>query len=117
MAQNQRYTHNRHIALIADKDVVTEQAVKIGQYVGVAQTSAKAGEKVTLWLDGSYDLTVSGAVANQGAIIYIKASDNSLTTTRAGNFEFGVANGTKAAGSGVVEVAPFGKITTIAALS
>lgn len=117
MAQNQRYTHNRHIALVAPYDIVSEQPVRIGQYVGVAQTSAKAGEKVTVWLDGSYDVTVAGAIANQGAIVYIKADNSGLTTTRAGNYEFGVANGTKAAGSGVVEVAPFGKITTIAPLA
>lgn len=116
MAMNQRYTHNRHIALTALVDVAAGQPVKIGQYVGVAQTAALAGEKVTIWLDGSYDVTVTGAIAAQGAIVYITGA-NALTTTRAGNFEFGVANGTKAAGSGVVEVAPFGKITTIAALS
>ena len=115
MAKNQRYTHNRHIALTADKAVESGAPLKIGQYVGVAQTKAAVGEKVTVWLDGSYDVTVSGALT-EGQIVYITGT-NTLTATRAGNFEFGVANAAKAAGSGVVEVAPFGKITTIAALA
>lgn len=116
MAKNQRYTHNRHIALTADKAVESGSPVKIGQYVGVAQTKAAVGEKVTVWLDGSYDVTVSGAVSEAG-IVYIKASDNTLTATATGNYPFGVANAAKATGSGVVEVAPFGKITNTAALA
>lgn len=115
MAKNQRYTHNKHIALTADKAIESGSPVKIGQYVGVAQTKAAVGEKVTVWLDGSYDVTVTGAVSEAG-IVYIKA-DNTLTATASGNYPFGVANAAKAAGSGVVEVAPFGKITTTAALA
>lgn len=115
MAKNQRYTHNKHIALPAIAAVDSGAPVKIGQYVGVAQTKAAIGEPVTIWLDGSYDVTVTGATT-PGAIVYIKP-DNTLTTTRAGAFEFGVANGSKAAAAGLVEVAPFGKITTISALA
>jgi predicted RecA/RadA family phage recombinase len=115
MAKNQRYTHNRHISLTADKAVESGAPVKIGQYVGVAQTKAAVGEKVTVWLDGSYDVPVTGTVA-EGGIVYI-TSTNTLTATRAGNFEFGVANAAKGTGTAVLEVAPFGKITTIAALA
>ena len=73
MAKNQRYTHNRHIALPADKAVESGAPVKIGQYVGVAQTKAAVGEKVTVWLDGSYDVPVTGAVT-EGGIVYIKTT-------------------------------------------
>ncbi|UOD80346.1 DUF2190 family protein [Paenarthrobacter ureafaciens] len=115
MAKNQRYTHNRHIALTADKAVESGSPVKIGQYVGVAQTKAAIGEKVTVWLDGSYDVPVTGAVAEAG-IVYIK-SDNTLTATATGNYPFGVANAAKGTGTAVLEVAPFGKITNTAALA
>lgn len=115
MARNQRYTHNKHIALTADKAVESGAPVKIGQYVGVAQTKAAVGEKVTVWLDGSYDVTVTGATS-EGAIVYIK-TDNTLTTTTTGAFPFGVANAAKTAAAGIVEVAPFGKITATAALA
>lgn len=114
--KNQRYTENRHIALTADKAVESGAPVKIGQYVGVALNKAAVGEKVTVWLDGSYDVPVTGAVT-EGGIVYIKASDNTLTATRTGNFEFGVANAAKGTGTAALEVAPFGKITTIAALA
>ena len=79
------------------------------------QSDQGAEAKYKGWLDGSYDVTVTGALT-EGQIVYITGT-NTLTATRAGNFEFGVANAAKAAGSGVVEVAPFGKITTIAALA
>jgi predicted RecA/RadA family phage recombinase len=116
MAKNQRYTHNRHIALTADKAVESGAPVKIGQYVGVAQTKAAVGEKVTVWLDGSYDVPVTGTVA-EGGIVYIKPADNTLTATSTGNFPFGVANAAKGTGTANLEVAPFGKITTTAALA
>ncbi|QFG09550.1 head decoration [Arthrobacter phage TripleJ] len=115
MAKNQRYTHNRHISLTAPAGgAVSGNPYKIGQYVGVAQTSAAAGEKFTLWLDGSYDLTVTGTLT-EGQAVYITGA-NALTATATGNYPFGVANAAKGTGSGVVEVAPFGKITNTAAL-
>lgn len=114
MATNQRYTHNKHIALTATKDVLSGAPVKIGQYVGVALTDAKAGEKVTVWLDGSYDVEVTG-VTTEGGIVYIKESDNTLSVTAAGSFPYGVANAAKTAAKAPVEVAPFGKITATAA--
>jgi predicted RecA/RadA family phage recombinase len=115
MAKNQRYTHNKHIALTADKAVESGGPVKIGQYVGVAQTKAAVGEKVTVWLDGSYDLTVTGALT-EAQQVYITTT-NTLTATATGNYPFGVANAAKGTGSGVVEVAPHGKITNTAALA
>lgn len=116
MAKNQRYTHNRHIALTAPAGgAVSGNPYKIGQYVGVAITSAAAGEKFTLWLDGSYDLTVTGALT-EGQLVCI-TSANALTATTTGNYPFGVANAAKGSGSGVVEVAPYGKITNTAVLA
>lgn len=115
MAKNQRYTHGKHIALTAIADVVSGAPVKIGQYVGVAQTSAKNGEKVTIWLDGSYDVPVTG-VTTEGAIVYITPAD-ALVVTATGNYPFGIANAAKTAALAPVEVAPFGKITNTAALA
>lgn len=114
MATNRRYPHNQHISLTATKAVKSGDPVKIGQYVGVAKIDAKAGEKVTIWLDGSNDVPVTG-VTTEGAIVYIKESDNSLSVTAAGSFPYGVANASKTAAKGPVEVAPFGKITDTAA--
>lgn len=116
MAKNQRMPHGKHIALTATKAVESGAPVKIGQFVGVAQIKAAIGEDVTIWLDGSYDLTVTGALT-EGQAVYIKESDNTLTATATGNFPFGVAVTAKGTGSGIAEVAPFGKITATAALA
>lgn len=115
MAKNQRYTHNRHIALTATAAVASGAPVKIGQYVGVAQTAAAIGEKVTVWLDGSYDVPVTG-VTTEGSIVYITGA-GALVVTATGNYPFGVANAAKTAAVAPVEVAPFGKITNTAALA
>lgn len=114
MALNQKYSHNEHIALTAPAAIVSGQPVKIGQYVGVAQTSAAVGERVTIWLDGSYMVPVTGA-ATEGQIIYISDAGE-LSVTAAGGFPFGVSNAAKVdADEAELEVAPFGMITETAA--
>lgn len=108
MAKNQLYTENRHIALEADKDYTSGDPVIIGAYAGVAQTTAAKGERVTVWLNGSYQLDVAGAL-KPGDVVYLK-TDGTLTATATGAKPFGVANATKATGTGPAEVAPFGMI-------
>lgn len=107
MAKNQRYTHAKHIALTATKAIASGDPVLIGGFAGVALIAAAIGEKVTVWLDGSYDLTVTGA-ATEGQVVYI-TSAGALTMTATGNTPFGLAINSKGTGSGVLEVAPLGK--------
>ena len=57
----------------------------------------------SLKLDGAFNLSVTGAVAAAGALVYIKG-DNTLTTTSTGNKVFGYALRTKGAGAGVIPV-------------
>lgn len=108
MAMNQRYPEFKHIALTANRDITTGEPVRIGQVAGVAQTSAAEGERVTIWLNGSYNLTVTGELS-EGQAVYLNAS-NGLTATPNDNF-FGVAVTTKGTGEGIAEVAPAGIIT------
>lgn len=105
MALNQRYTHNKHIALTATSDVESGDPVVIGAYAGVAKTSAQEGEKVTIWLDGSYDLTVSGSL-DEGDVVYYDGG----SLSNSDGSPFGIANGAKSGGPGEVEVAPFGRV-------
>lgn len=109
MAKNQRYTEAKHIALTATKDVKSGDPVRIGQFVGVAQIDAKKGQRVTVWLDGSYDLTVAEATT-EGQLVNIKA-DGTLTT--GAGTPFGIVIGGAAAGT-AVEVAPLGKLQAAA---
>lgn len=111
MAKNQLYTHNDHIAITADKDYKSGQPVIIGQYAGVAQIDAKKGERVTIWLDGSWNLPVSGALT-VGQAVYLKG--DTLTGTAAGGKLFGIANTEKGSGDGTAEVAPYGKLAPTA---
>jgi len=109
MALNQKYSHNDHIALTAPEAITSGQPVKIGAYVGVAQTSAEAGQRVTIWLNGSYMVPVTGAVA-EGDQININDTGE-LVLASAGGTPFGIANLAKAdAAKGDVEVAPFGMV-------
>lgn len=114
MAKNQRYTNALHITVPAPYDVASGAPVRVGSICGVAQTAAKSGETVTVWLDGSYDVQVTGAVASVGLPVYI-TSAGALNVTAAGNFLFGIALGTKAAAAGPLEVAPIGYTTQTAA--
>lgn len=113
MAGNQRYTNALHITVIAPRDTATGDPVQVGLINGVAQTAAKAGQKVTIWLDGSWDIEVTGALATAGLPIYITAAGK-LSASATGNTPWGVALATKAAAAAPVEVAPLGYATPAA---
>lgn len=108
MATNGKYPNALHISLPAPYDVLSGAPVRVGSICGVAQIDAKAGEPVTVHLDRSWDVQVTGAVASVGLPIYITAA-GALNTTATGNYRFGTALSTKAAATiGTVEVAPIG---------
>jgi predicted RecA/RadA family phage recombinase len=112
--KNQRYTHNKHISIPVPEGTKSGEPVKVGQICGVAAIDRDADGKATIWLDGSYDVPVTGAVASVGLPVYITGA-RALTTTAAGNFLFGTALSTKGAGTGPLEVAPIGYTTQTAA--
>lgn len=113
MAKNQAYTNALHISVPAPYDVKSGAPVRLGQINGVAQIDAKKDAPVTVWLDGSYHLEVTGALATVGLPVYITTA-GVLNTTATGNFLFGIALATKAAAKGLVEVAPIGYSTQTA---
>lgn len=113
MATNQRRPKALHISVTAPYNVASGAPVRVGSICGVAQIAAASGEPVTIWLDGSHDLTVTGALASEGLPVYITAA-GVLNTTAVGNYLFGIALGTKAAAAGPVEVAPIGYTTQTA---
>jgi predicted RecA/RadA family phage recombinase len=112
--KNQRYTNAEHISIPVPEGTKSGGPVKVGQICGVAIIDREADGKATVWLDGSYDLPVTGAVAKVGDPVYIK-TDNTLTATATGNYLFGTALGTKGTGTGPLEVAPIGYTTQTAA--
>lgn len=112
MAMNQRYSHFKHIAVTAPADVKSGDPVRVGAVAGVAKFDAAEGEPVTIWLDGSYDIEVTGALT-QGQLVYIK-TDGTLTATATGNNPWGVAAVAKGTGTADAEVAPLGANPAVA---
>ena len=113
MAKNQRMPKALHISVPAPYAVTSGAPVRVGSICGVAQIDAANGADVTVWLDGSHDVTVTGALATVGLPVYITPA-GALNTTATGNYLWGIALGTKAAAAGPVEVAPIGYTTQTA---
>lgn len=112
MAMNQRYTQFKHISVEAPADVASGDPVRVGALAGVAKFDAAEGERVTIWLDGSYEIPVAGALT-EGQLVYIK-SDGTLTATATGNNPWGVAAVAKGTGTAPTEVAPLGANPAVA---
>lgn len=107
MALNQRYTNALHISLPVPSGTKSGDPVQVGQISGVAQIDRQEDGTATVWLDGSWDIEVTGAVATVGLPVYI-TSAGKLNTTAAGNTPWGIALATKAAAAAPLEVAPLG---------
>lgn len=112
--QNQRYTNALHIEVAFPYARLTGEPVRVGGICGVAVKETANGARGAIWLDGSYDVTVTGAIAAEGDPVYITAA-GALTATATGNYVWGRALGTKGTGSGTLEVAPVGYSTQTAA--
>lgn len=102
MAMNQLYPEARHIAVAAPSAIESGDPVIIGGIAGVAQTTAKAGETVTVWLDGSYRLPVTGT-PKTGDVVSLKGK----TLAVGAGSPFGVVIAADQA-AGTAEVVPFG---------
>lgn len=109
MAKNMRLPEALHIELPVPASTVSGDVVVAGAWRGIAQTDRDAAGNATVWLNGSAEITVSGAVATVGLPIYIAGTGASLraaaaTTTATANTLIGYALGTKAAADGLLEV-------------
>jgi predicted RecA/RadA family phage recombinase len=74
MATNEHLRHADHVSLPVPDGTKTGDPVRVGVLNGVAQTNPgeggnKTGE-ATVWLDGSWNVPVKGAV-DAGAAVYI----------------------------------------------
>lgn len=104
MAKNRRLDKALHLSLPVPTGVKSGEPVAVGALRGLAITDRRADGTATVWLDGSADYTVTGAVATVGLPIYI-TSARALNTTATDNQLFGYSLGTKAAAAGPLEVA------------
>lgn len=112
MAKNLRYSHFDHVNLPVPEGTVSGDPVRVGAIAGVAKIDRQADGTATVWLDGSYDFEVAGALT-VGQVVYISTA-GALTATAGTNNPFGVAAVAKGSGTGIAEVAPFGHNPAVA---
>lgn len=105
MAKNMRLPEALHISLPVPAYVKSGDPVAVGAFRGVAQINREADGTATIWMNGSAELQVTGAVASIGLPIYITPATGALGVVATDNVLFGYALGTKAAAVGPLEVA------------
>lgn len=109
MATNRRLSHGKHFTLPVPEGTLSNDPVRVGRFCGVAQTDRAADGTSTVWFDGSYDVTVDGAVTGVGELVYITTADGTLSgSAGAGKAAWGTSLGVKGAGLAVLEVIPLG---------
>lgn len=85
--------------------VTSGQAVKVGDFFGVAQVAAAEGANVPIALEGIYDLPKTSAQAwTVGVKVYWDATNSVCTTTAGGNKLIGGAVAAAANPSGTGRV-------------
>lgn len=105
MAKNMRLPHALKIELPVPAYVVSGSPVAVGAFRGIAQTDRDAAGNATVWMEGSADVTVTGALATPGLPVYITPATGALgIDSTAPAVLFGHSIGTKAAAAGPVEV-------------
>lgn len=104
MATNQHLRYAQHLELPVPANTESGDPVQVGSLVGVAVTDRDTDGNATVWRDGSWHLSVTGAISNVGDPVYI-TSAGALTATATDNTLFGYALETKAAAAAEIPVA------------
>lgn len=102
--RNEVYRDADELTLPVPEGTKSGDAVIVGDLPGVAATDRDADGNATVWMRGAYDLSVTGAVTQIGAPIYIPAAGGNLSVTADGNKLFGHALATKTAAAAVITV-------------
>lgn len=109
MATNEVYRNADHIPLPVPTGTKSGDPVKVGSLIGVAITDRDSDGRASVWRKGAFTLTVTDAVANVGAPLYVAGDGTSritaLTTTSTSNTLFGYALATKTGTAGPLPVA------------
>jgi predicted RecA/RadA family phage recombinase len=108
--KNEVYREGDAVSCPVPANTASGAPVLIGSLPGVTACAEGTGGNpagfASVWFEGAYRFTVTGAVAGYGLPIYI-AGDGTLTTTVGTNTVFGYSLGTKGSGAGplVVKIA------------
>lgn len=100
-----KITEGKMITYAHTAAVVSGQAVKIGNLLGVAATDGAANETVEYAISDVYELPKTSAdVVAIGALVYWNAAAGEITTVATGNLEAGRAYAAAGAGATKVQV-------------
>jgi predicted RecA/RadA family phage recombinase len=106
--RNAVFNEATKLSLPVPNNTVSGAPVKVGSLIGVTATAEGEGGNAegyaSVWRQGAYDLSVTGAIASVGLPVYITSS-NTLTATAGSDTLFGYALETKGAAAGVIRVA------------
>jgi predicted RecA/RadA family phage recombinase len=105
MARNRVLARGNELTLPVLAGVVSGSPVVVGMLVGVALTSRDGNCNAVIKTDGVWLVSVTGAVANVGAPIYINSVTYALTVAPGIGVQlWGHALDTKGAGTGTIRV-------------
>jgi len=133
VALNEVFKEGNHLSFAVPNGTLAGKPLRIGILNAVAETDeggttvvvngitqnsggiGNADNYASVSLVGAWELDVTGTTT-VGQAVYIKASDNTLTTTATGNFLFGAALRAKGSGTGpvIVKVLQPGQVTASA---
>ena len=105
MAKNEKHDETGTLYLPVISGTVSGDPVCVGLIPGVAITDRDANGCATVKIEGSFDLSVTGAIASVGLPVWINPASHALTVaTGTGLVVFGAALQTKSSGAGVITV-------------
>jgi predicted RecA/RadA family phage recombinase len=105
MAKNKHFEDTGTLYLPVISGTVSGDPVCVGLLPGVAVTDRDSNNSATVDCEGTYDLSVTGAIASVGLPVWINPASHALTVAAAtGLVVFGVALATKGSGAGVIPV-------------
>jgi predicted RecA/RadA family phage recombinase len=106
MAKNRVYEHGQGVNVPVIAGTVSGGPVIVGMLPGVALTSRDAAGNASCELgDGTYNVSVTGAIASVGLPVYITSATYALVVAPGAGIQlFGHALATKGAGAGTIPV-------------
>lgn len=105
MAKNKRYEDTGTLYLPVLANTVSGNPVIVGMIPGVACTDRDSTGSATVETEGTFDVSVTGAIASVGLPVYITSATYALVVAPGAGIQlFGHALATKAGGAGTIPV-------------
>lgn len=105
MAKNKHFEDTGTLYLPVISGTVSGSPVIVGMIPGVACTDRDSANSATVETEGTFDVSVTGAIASVGLPVYITSATYALVVAPGAGIQlFGHALATKAGGAGTIPV-------------